>query len=316
MITGLVEETYESIAGMIRTTPCRHFAKLSSKAGAEVYLKLENLQYSGSFKIRGVAAKVFLLDPGDEGKSFIAASTGNHGAAFSRVMHELGLKGELFLPRNVSPAKLKAIHESGLDYELLGDDIVETEVHARSYAREFGRVFIPPYNDMAVVAGQGTIAMELVAQLEGFDAVLVPVGGGGLISGIGGYLKELNPEVEIIGCQPVNSPVMAESIKAGGILDRDSLPTLSDGTAGGIEPEAVTFELCRKYVDDFILLEEGEIAEAMRFVYEYENMVIEGAAALSVAAVLKRREYFAGRRIVCLVTGSRIDEGFFRRITG
>ena len=308
------EQAQERIAGMIKKTPCRRSAELCRLVDADIYLKLENLQNSGSFKLRGVANKLLSLSSTESKKLLIAASTGNHGAAFSYAVQELGFQGRIFLPLTASPAKLRAIEESGIDYELLGDDIVETEMYARAYAGENNCIFIPPYNDPEIVSGQGTVALELLDQLNSFDAVVVPVGGGGLISGIGSCLKDINPAVEIIGCQPVNSAVMFDSIKAGRILDSRSLPTLSDGTAGGIEPGSVTFDLCRKYVDDFVLLDEDEIAGALRFIYEYENMVIEGAAALSAAAVLKRRELFAGRRTVCLITGSRIDEELFRRI--
>jgi len=140
------------------------------------------------------------------------------------------------------------------------------------------------------------------------DVVLAPVGGGGLISGIGGYLKAVDPSIEVIGCQPVNSCVMYKSIKAGEILDIESLPTVSDGTAGGIEPGSITFDLCRRYVDEFILLEEAEINAAMRFLQDEEGLTVEGAAALPVAAVLKDSARFAGRRTALIVSGGRVDE--------
>ena len=154
-------------------------------------------------------------------------------------------------------------------------------------------MWISPYNDLEVVHGQGTVAVELVEQLENIDAVLVPVGGGGLISGIACYLNAVDPSIEMIGCQPANSCVMYESIKAGEILDIESLPTISDGTAGGIESGSVTFDLCRRHVDSFILLEEAEIAAAMRFLHEKEGVTVEGAAALSIG----RRPQ--GTRAVC-----------------
>jgi threonine dehydratase len=145
-------------------------------------------------------------------------------------------------------------------------------------------------------------------QLQTIDTVLVQVGGGGLISGIAGYLKAVDPSVEVIGCQPINSCVMYESIKAGEIVDIESLPTLSDGTAGGIESGSITFDLCRRFVDDFILLDEDEIAEAMRFLHEEEGLTIEGAAALPAAAVLKEQERFTGRRAALIVSGGGVDE--------
>jgi threonine dehydratase len=308
------ERAHERIAPMIRRTPCRRSTELSREVGADVYLKLENQQRSGSFKLRGVANKILSLSSDESGRLLVAASSGNHGAALSHAVQELGLEGKLFLPRTASRAKLRAIACYGIAYELVGDDIVETEIHARSHARDNLSLFVPPYNDPAVIAGQATIAIELFDQLDGFDAVVAPVGGGGLISGVGAYVKAVMPVVEVIGCQPMNSPVMFDSIQAGRIVDRESSPTLSDGTAGGIEPASITFDLCRQHVDDFVLLTEKEIAEAIRFISEHEGMVIEGAAALSVAAALKRRESFAGRRIVLIVSGSKIDDEVLRRI--
>jgi threonine dehydratase len=310
-----IERAQERIASITRCTPCQRSTELSREVGADVFLKLENRQHSGSFKLRGVANKILSLAGDESSQPLIAASSGNHGAAFSHAVRELGLEGRLFLPRTVSQTKLRAIEHYGMGYELVGDDVVETEVHARNHALDNRCLYVPPYNDLAVVAGQGTIAVELIDQLDRFDAVLVPVGGGGLVSGIGAYLKDVMPTVKVIGCQPASSAVMFESIRAGRIVECESLPTLADGTSGGIEPGAITFDLCRRCVDDFILLTEEEIAGAIRFVHEYEDMVIEGAAALSVAAVLKRRECFAGQRVVLVITGSRIDEEVLRRIT-
>jgi len=309
-----IDEAHERIAPLVRRTPCRSSEALSRATGADVFLKLENLQESGSFKLRGVSNRILSLGSRASEMRLITASTGNHGAAFAHVVRELGLDGKLFLPRTASPAKLRSIESYGVDYELVGEDCVETEIHGRTHARDHGGVFIPPYNDPAVVAGQGTIAVELLDQLDGIDAVLVPVGGGGLISGIGAYLKAVVGSIEVIGCQPVNSPVILESIRAGRIVDFESLPTLSDATAGGIEPGSITFDLCRRYVDDFVLLSEEEIAGAIRFTYEHEDMVIEGGAALSVAAALKVRDRLAGRRVVLLVTGSKIDDEVLRTV--
>jgi threonine dehydratase len=196
----------------------------------------------------------------------------------------------------------------GVPFELVGEDCIEAEAHAASFARSGGHVWISPYNDLEVVHGQGTVAVELMEQLENFDAVLVPVGGGGLISGIACYLNAVDPSIEIVGCQPANSCVMYESINAGEILDIESLPTISDGTAGGIEAGSVTFELCRRHVDSFILLEEAEIAAAMRFLHEKEGVTIEGASALTSAAALKEPKRFSGRRIALIVSGGRVDE--------
>ncbi len=284
---------------------------LGEAIGGTVFLKLENLQTTGSFKLRGVVNKILSLSEADSQRLLIAASTGNHGAAFAHALELFGLKGKLFMPKTSAAVKIEKMRSTGVPFELVGDDCIEAEVHAAAFARDNGCVWISPYNDPEVVNGQGTIAVELVEQVGTIDAVLAPVGGGGLISGIAGYLNAVDPSIEVIGCQPVNSCVMYESIKAGGIVDIESLPTVSDGTAGGIEKGSVTFDLCRRLVDDFILLEEAEIIAAMRFLDQEEGLMIEGAAALPVAAMLRDRTRFAGRRTVLIVSGGRVNRSMF-----
>jgi threonine dehydratase len=309
-----VDRARERIAPDIRLTPCRPSPALTGATGTEVYLKLENLQASGSFKIRGVANKIRSLDESKSHRQLIAASTGNHAAAFAHVVQKLGLRGKLFLPQTAAPVKIRAIEDYGVPYEMVGQDCVQTELHAADYAREHGCVVIKPYNDPEIVAGQGTIAAELLDQLDGFDTVLVPIGGGGLISGIAAFLKEIAPEITVIGCQPVNSCVMYESLQAGTIVDIESLPTLSDATAGGIEPGSITFDLCRDFVDDFIMVSEEEIMAAIRLVYAAEKMAIEGGAALTVAALLKERARFEEKRAVLIISGGKIDDAVLKEI--
>jgi threonine dehydratase len=261
----------ERLGARVQRTACRRSEGLGRAIGAEVSLKLENLQETGSFKIRGVLNKILGSSADDRRRLLVAASTGNHGAAFAHAVRELDLDGRLFMPKTANEGKLRWLRSTGLP-------------------------------------------LELVEQLEGFDDVLVPVGGGGLIAGIAACLDAADPSVRVIGCQPRNSCVMARSMEAGRIVDQPSLPTLSDATAGGIEPGAVTFELCRDLVDDFVLVDEDEIASAIRRLHEEEGLVVEGAAALTVAALLARRDRFAGRRVVLVLSGGRIDAATLRRI--
>jgi threonine dehydratase len=281
---------------------------LCEKVGAEVWLKLENLQLSGSFKLRGVINTILSLSPADSRRLLVAASTGNHGAAFAHAVSLFGLRGKLFMPRTAARVKVEALRATGIALEVVGDDCVEAEMSAASFARENDAVWISPYNDPEVVAGQGTVAAELVEQLEDFDVVLVPVGGGGLISGIARHLKAIDRSIEVIGCQPSNSCVMYESIRAGEIVSVESLPTLSDATAGGIEAGSITFDLCRRFVDDFILVGEDEIFDAMKFLYDHETMAVEGGGALPAAAAMANRDRFAGRKVVLVISGGRVDE--------
>ena len=311
-----VVEARTRIAPHIRHTECRRSASLSDTAGAEVWLKLENHQLSGSFKLRGVMNKILSLTSNERNQRLVAASTGNHGAAFAHAVGELGLEGLLFLPTNAAATKLAAIDASGLPHELVGEDCVETENYAREFAETHGCVWISPYNDPAIVAGQGTIALELVEQVDEIDAVMVPVGGGGLASGIAAYLKGVEPTIEIIGCEPEASAVMCESVKAGKIVEMESLPTLSDATAGGIEEGSITYDLCRRFVDRYELVSEDAIAAAIRFIHDNEAMVIEGGAALPAAVMLRRPPELEGKRVVLVITGSKIDEAVLRGILG
>ncbi len=302
------------IRDYIRETPLDYSPFLSQKGNANVYLKLENFQLTGSFKIRGVFNKLLSLSEEEKKRGIVTASSGNHGAAFAYASNVLNLNGIVFLPENASPAKIQDIKQYNVELRFYGNDTVKTEIFARNFAEEQGMTYVPPYNDPKVIGGQGTIGIELEKQLEKIDAVLVPVGGGGLISGIAGYLKETIEDVEIIGVQPENSAVMYHSIKAGKILELESEPTLADGTAGGIEKDSVTFELCRKYVDDFILLSEEEIAKAILLTLEKHHMLIEGAGALSVAAYLKEPTRFKGKNVVLILSGCRISLDRLRKI--
>jgi threonine dehydratase len=309
-----VEEARERIASHICRTECRPAPALGDAVGGEVFLKLENLQHSGSFKLRGVLNKILSLSKEGSRKLLVTASTGNHGAAFAHAVGLFGLKGKLFMPKTAAAIKIENVRASGVPFELIGEDCVEAEAHAAAFAREHGHVWISPYNDIEVIHGQSTIGVELSEQLETIDAVVVPVGGGGLIGGIAGYLKAVDPSIEVIGCQPLNSCVMYESVKAGEILDIESLPTISDATAGGIEKGAITLELCQRLVDDFVLLEEEEIIEAMRFLHEREDLTIEGGAAMPAAVALKHPTRFAGRRTVLIVSGGRVDEATMAKV--
>lgn len=309
-----IEEAHDRIAPHVVRTPCRLSPSLSEMVGGEVYLKLENLQDSGSFKLRGVINKIQSIPNGERRKLLVTASTGNHGAAFAHALSLFGLRGRLFMATTTTPVKVDHLRSTGVPFELVGSDPIEAEVRAAEYSRAKGGVWISPYNDPDVINGQGTIGVELMDQLESFDLAMAPVGGGGLIAGIAGYLKAVDPSIEVIGCQPVNSCVMYESVKAGEILDLESLPTISDGTAGGIDPDSMTLDLCRQLVDDFILLEEDEIIAAMRLLHESEGLTIEGAAALTTAAVLKNGERFAGKRTVLIVSGGRVDESVMEKV--
>ena len=284
--------------------PSPFFSELGD---AEVFFKCENLQHTGSFKARGALNKILGLSPEARSRGAVTASTGNHGAAFAYALNQVGAEGVVFVPETASPTKVAAIRRLGARVETFGRDPVETEAHARAYAQAHSMTYVPPYNDLDVIAGQGTIAAELVRQLGPVDAVFASVGGGGLISGVAAHLKGVSPDVQIIGCSPKNSQVMAQSVRAGRLLDLPSLPTLSDGTAGGVEPGSVTFPLCQALVDDWVEVDEDAIASTLRTFMAAHHMMIEGSAAVAIAGYLHLKERFAGQRVAIILCGANID---------
>lgn len=309
-----VEAAERRIRPYVRETPLDYVHGFSHKLGAEVHLKLENLQYTGSFKLRGAMNKLLLLSPEQRSRGVVAASSGNHGAAVAYACHLLHIRGIVYVPEHASPTKRQAMQRYGADVRLVGDDSLVSELAARQYADEQGLVYVSPYNDRAIVAGQGAIGVELAHQLPDLDAVFVAVGGGGLIGGVAAYLKAKRPNVRIIGCQPANSDVMWQSVQAGHIVDVPSLPTLSDGTAGGVEQDALTFPLCRDLVDEWVRVSEDEIAESMRQVMELHHVLVEGASGVAVAGMEKLAARYAGRRVVAVLCGANISLSVLKTI--
>ena len=309
-----VLKTEKRIRTHIRETPVEYSPFLSQLGNCDVYLKLENIQLTGSFKLRGAMNKLLSLDQEQKEKGIITASSGNHGMAFAYLTKAFDFKGTIFLPQTASSTKIEALREYGAEIKFYGDDCVKAEMQARATAEREGLTFMSAYNDLQVIAGQGTIGLELERQLKSIDAVFVPVGGGGLIGGIAGYLKSRPDSVEIIGCQPYNSCVMYESVKAGRLLDLESKPTISDGSAGGIEPGAITFSVCRDLVDTWAVLSEQEIIEAIKLILRKHYLLIEGAAALGVAAFLKDKERFQNKTVVLVITGNKISLETLRKI--
>jgi len=290
----------------VRETPLERSPYLSQKGGAEVYLKLEHLQHTGSFKLRGATNKLLSLSSEQLSRGVIAASTGNHGMAVSYAASKLGARATIYMKEGTLPEKVELIRALGGVTVFHGENPVHAESKAREVARQNGQVFISPYNDAQVVAGQGTLGVELERQLPQMDAVFISVGGGGLISGIASYLKAVNTRVKIVACWPENSRVMYECMKAGRVIDFPEKETLSDSTAGGVEEGAITLELCRSLIDDCILVAEDEIRAAMKLILDKERWAVEGAAALPVAAYLQQAKNYAGRRVAVLLCGRNI----------
>jgi threonine dehydratase len=305
-IRNEVVQDEKRIRPYVRQTILEYSPALSQQSGAEVYCKLENLQHTGSFKFRGAMNKLLSLTDAVRSKGVVAASTGNHGAAVAYSMQKLDTPGLIFVPENADPSKLAIIKQSGAEVRFFGSDCAETEVHARQYAVQKGMSYVSPYNDLQIIGGQGTIGLELETQLDTIDAAFISLGGGGLISGIAGYLKHANPSIEIVGCSPENSQVMIQSLEAGRIVDIPSLPTLSDGTAGGIEEGAITFEFCQKLVDTYLIVTEDEIRASLLLFMHTHHMMIEGAAAVAIASFMKVHEQYRNKTVVLLICGANI----------
>ena len=315
MIEDLVERITQAerlIRPHIRETPVVQSLALSEATGADVWLKCENLQVTGSFKARGAMHRLLALPEEIRRRGVVAASSGNHGVGVAYAGNALGVPVSVYVPDFVSPAKAAAMRRLGATVVVFGTDGLDSELEARRVAEAHGQAYVSPYNDWSVVAGQGTVGVELWRQLKDIGTVIVAVGGGGLIGGIGAYLKHHTPNVKAIGAQPANSNVMIESMRAGHVVERPSLPTLSDGTAGGIETDTVTFSLCQSVVDEWIEIEEASIAEAVRHAIEVEHMLVEGSAGVAIAALSKCRSLSG--RVVVVLCGANISAARLREV--
>jgi threonine dehydratase len=308
-----VAERSEAVAPRLREhlppTPFVRFDAFSDEIGAEVLVKCEHLQRTGSFKARGSMAKILTLTDAQREAGVVTASTGNHGLGVGNALATLGGHGIVYLPENASPSKVAALRRIGLEIRAEGNDSGVLEPKARAYAAEHDLTYVPPYNDPDVVAGQGTVAVEMLEQLAGepLDAVVVAVGGGGLISGVASVLKKHLPDLRVYGASPVRDDAMAASVRAGEIIQIDAQETLSDGTAGSVEAGSITFELCRELVDDWVLVSEDAISAGLRMVIDTEHQLIEGSAAMAFAAVRERRAELAGKRVAVVSCGGNIS---------
>jgi threonine dehydratase len=290
-------------------TPFVPYGAFGEDLGAELLVKCEHQQRTGSFKARGAMAKILTLTDAERSAGVVTASTGNHGLGVGNALATLGGHGIVYLPETASPSKVAALRRLGLELRAEGNDSGVLEPKARAYAAEHGLTYVPPYNDPDIIAGQGTVAVEIIEQLAGepLDAVVVSVGGGGLISGVAAVLKKQLPGIRVYGAQPAVDDAMAASVRAGEIVQVDAEQTLSDGTAGSVEPGSITFDLCRELVDDWVLVEEDAIREALRMVIDTEHQLIEGSAALAFAAARERRTELAGKRVAVVSCGGNIS---------
>ncbi|CQD38828.1 threonine/serine dehydratase [Yersinia mollaretii] len=301
-----IKEAHQALRPQVRVTPLDHSPLLSQHTGCEVYLKCEHLQHTGSFKFRGASNKLRLLTDEQRQQGVITASTGNHGQAMALAGKLAGVKSTIYAPEQAAAIKLEAIRALGGHIELIAGNALNAELAAGIAAQQQGKIYISPYNDAQIIAGQGTCGMEMVEQQPDLDAVFVAVGGGGLISGIATVLKKLADKTQVIGCWPANATSMYTSLQNGQIQEVAEQETLSDGTAGGVEPEAITFALCQQLIDQKVLVSEQEIKEAMRLIARTDRWMIEGAAGVALAAALKLAPQWQGKKIAVVLCGKNI----------
>lgn len=315
-LVASIREAHDRIRPHVRRTPAELSLPLSTMADGKVFLKLECFQETGTFKLRGATNRLLLLNEDERHRGVVAASSGNHGLAVSAAAARLGIPCIVFVPENASRTKVAGIQGRGVELRHHGEDCVETESYARRYADELGMTYVSPYNDPAVVAGQGTVGRELGEQVPRLDAVFVSVGGGGLAAGVGSWLKSVRPNIEVIACSPEASPTMHLSLEAGRVVHLEVADTLSDGTAGGLEDGAITLELCRQVVDRSVLVSEAAIAAAMRLMMARHHVLVEGAAGVAIAGWAKERERLQGKRVAIVLCGANVSLEVLREVLG
>jgi len=308
-----IEEAYLKIKGFIRKTPLIHSAYLSELCNNNVYLKLENLQLTNAFKIRGALNRMLKLSSEEKSRGVITASSGNHAQGIALAAQHLGVSAKIVIPKNISELKLSKIKQYDVTIIQEGDyDEVETK--ARNLSVRENLTYISPYNDIYIITGQGTIALEIYKELENVNIIIVPIGGGSLISGIAFVAKSLNPNIKIIGVQTKGASTMYESWKAGKIVNIEEFNTLADGLLGGLESDAITFEIILKYVDEIVLVDEESIKKAINLLWKIEGQIVEGAGATVVAYLLEAKKKLRNKNVVAVISGGNIENSLLDRL--
>ena len=301
----------DNIKNYIEKTPLKHSERLSKETNSNIFLKLENLQKTGSFKARGALNKILNINSTEK---VVAASSGNHGAAVSYALSKKNMIGTIYVPKNVKKSKVKNIESFGSKVIKFGDDCLDAENEAIRLCKENNLTFVSPYNDYDIISGQGTIGVEILEQNSNIDTVFITVGGGGLISGISSHIKSINPDIKVIGCSPINSSIMINSIKEGKIVNTESKDTLSDGSAGGVEEGSITFNMCKELIDDFCLISEEEIVLQIKNALNIDKMRIEGSAAVAIASAIKMKSHIENKNVAIIICGGNIGSDTLNKI--
>ncbi len=306
------------LRGIALHTPLESSPSLAEESrAAEVRLKLELIQPTGSFKTRGAHNKVAIVAAENRDADLVTASSGNHGIAVATAAARHGLRLTVLVGASVSPAKLERLRSLESDrcvVEIFGRDSDDAEAEARRRDTAGLGVYVPPYNDPDVIAGQGTVGAEILDEWPECDALVVPVGGGGLISGIGLWAKAVRPDLRLVGVQPSASPPLYAYLESNSTKPMPIAPTLADGVAGNIERDSITWRMCRQLVDEVVLVDEEQIAGAMRWALDTHHLVVEGSGALGIAALRARLGGLSGRRVGAVITGRNVDGGVLRGV--
>ena len=302
-----IYEANERIKDVIVKTPFSHAPRLSQEAGCNVYLKNENLQVTGAFKIRGAYNKIASLSDEERARGVIAASAGNHAQGVAMAAQMFGTRALIVMPESTPLTKINGVSYYGAEVILAGSNYDEAYAYAATYGNEHGMVFVHPFADEAVMAGQGTIALEMLDEIDDLDAIIIPVGGGGLISGIASCVKQLKPSIEVIAVSAWGAPAMKESFKTGKLQHSVSVRTIADGIAVR-DASPITFAHIQECVDRFIAVDENEIANAILFLLERQKLVVEGAGAVGIAALLHHKlEHLKGKNVGVVLSGGNVD---------
>jgi threonine dehydratase len=307
----------QRIAAVATRTPVIHSPLLTERVGASVYLKAESLQKTGSFKIRGATNKMLGLTVEEKARGVITVSSGNHGRAVAYVAHQLGIAAVICMSTRVPGNKLDAIKRLGAEVVVHGDSYEDAEIHALQLQEERGLTMIDPFDDPLVIAGQGTVGLELLEDLPEIDTAIVPLSGGGLIAGIALACKSASPSIRVIGVTMDRAPVMVHSLRAGTPIQMEEEDTIADALVGNIGvSNKYTFRMVQKYVDDTILVSDEEIAAAMAFALDQHHLVVEGGGAVGIAAILHQRATGLGHNIAVVVSGSNVSLPLLLKVAG
>ena len=308
-----IEQAASRLSSVIHRTPVSSSGTFSQMSGAELYLKCENLQKTGSFKVRGAYNKIAQLVQQGGISQVVASSAGNHAQGVAYASSALGIQSTIVMPSGAPLAKIAATEGYGSQVVLFGDCYDDAYQKALELQETTGAVFVHPFDDEDVIAGQGTIALEILRDLPTVDAILVPAGGGGLLAGVALGIKQVNPRIQVIGVQAQGADAIVQSFNAHQYIATDSSKTIADGIAVRA-PGQITTQLIGQYVDRMVTVSDDEIAEAILLLLERTKLVVEPAGAASLAAAINRKVDLSGKRVVCLLSGGNIDMGFIQKI--